>query len=418
MRSPLKPTTTKHLGMGVLVVASMTLLGACSSTGALLPEGEMALLAEMPAALYTVPEAVAGGHAAWAGGHAAWAGGHAAWAGGHAAWAGGDFEVTRAENYDAWKQVHLDTAQQLAPNLGAGVMVAVIDTGIDLEHPIFAGHLVDASLWKDFVDGDSTPQEVGTAGADMGFGHGTGVAATVLQVAPKALILPIRVLKPDGSGNTANVGAAIQYAVSKGAKIINMSLGTNDFDCNIQKTIAVSVPDSVIVVASAGNNATMEETFPAVTSKQSPNSYYAQNKAVKAQLKACGITPSMNSGVNTRTIGVGSVSTVMRDQKSSFSAYGKGLEMLAPGENIFTAVPGGQVGAWSGTSFAAPMVSGALALAMGQKLNPSIDPNKLGEQVAISADRIDTANPKFAGQDYFGFGRLNIENFLKKVLAP
>jgi thermitase len=400
------------------MVASVALLGACSSTGALLPEGETALLGRPTAALYTVPEAVAGGHAAWAGGHAAWAGGHAAWAGGHAAWAGGDFEVTRAENYDAWKQVHLDTAQQLAPKLGAGVVVAVIDTGIDLEHPVFAGHLVDASLWKDFVDGDSTPQEVGTAGVDMGFGHGTGVAATVLQVAPRASILPIRVLKPDGSGSTENVGLAIQYAVAKGAKIINLSLGTNGFDCNIQKTIAAFVPESVVVVASAGNNATMEETFPAVTSKQSPNSYYSQNKAVKAQLKSCGITPSMSSGVNTRTIGVGSVSTVIRDQKSSFTAYGRGLEMLAPGENIFTAVPGSQIGAWSGTSFAAPMVSGALALAMGQTLNPSIDPNKLGEQVAVSSDKIDAANPKYAGLDYFGFGRLNIETFLKNVLAP
>jgi thermitase len=219
-------------------------------------------------------------------------------------------------------------------------------------------------------------------------------------------------LSPDGSGDTEKVSSAIQYAVNSGAKIIKMSLGTDGFDCNIQNTIANFVPDNVIIVSSAGNAGLQDQTFPAATSKQSPNTHYAQNPKENAKVKACGIKPNMSAGVNTRTIGVSSVSTLKLDQKSDLTNYGKGLEMLAPGKNIYITVPGGLVGAWSGTSFAAPMVSGTLALAMGQgNLNPSMTPSKLAVQVSNSSDSVDVANPKYAGQSNFGFSRLNIQTF-------
>ena len=359
---------------------------------------------------YSIPEA------AKASGRSAWMGGRSAWMGGRSAWMGGDPSITLNENQSAWDQIGLPKAQQMAPNLGAGVTVAVIDTGIDLNHPAFQGRLAPAADWKDFVDGDATPQEVGTWGVDAGYGHGTAVAGIILQVAPKAKILPIRVLGPDGSGDTLNVADAIKYAVSKGVKVINISLGTVGFDCNIQKALALSVPDDTVVVASAGNSGDINETFPGLTSHQNPNAQYAKNPTMLAAVKACGINPGQSAQVNIRSVGVGSVSTVNLDKKSDFSTYGSGLEMLAPGENIQTVAPEGATASWSGTSFATPMVSGGLALAMGQKLSNSVNPTRLGVYVANSSTKIDTANPTLVG--YLGFGRLNLVNFLTKVLTP
>jgi thermitase len=365
------------------------------------------------AKMYAAPEATGLGKSAWSGGKSAWSGGKSAWSGGKSAWSGADTSITLAENYDAWKQVHLDTAQGLAKKLGAGVKVAVIDTGVDYNHPAFIGRLAPRSEWRDFVDNDNDPQEVGVGGVDAGFGHGTGVAGVIAQVAPKATILPLRALKKNGSGDTTAIANAIRYAVSVGAKVINLSLGTVGFDCDLQKTLALNVPDGVLVVASAGNNGSTELTFPAATTKQNPNAYYSKNPSVLAQVKACGISPSMSAGVSNRTVGVGSVSTLEFDRKSSFSTYGDGMELLAPGEGIYVPMPGGLLGAWSGTSFAAPMVSGALALAAAETLKGPVW--TLGKHVVNKADPIDAANPGLIGK--LGFGRLNIETFLKTTIV-
>ena len=121
----------------------------------------------------------------------------------------------------------------------------------------------------------------------------------------------------------------------------------------------------------------------------------------------------MSAQMPNRTVGVGSVSTVNPDRKSAFSAYGDGIEVLAPGEGIFVPLPGGLLGSWSGTSFAAPMVSGAIALAAAEALTaPS---GMLGKFVVNKADLIDAANPGLGGK--LGFGRLNIETFLKATIS-
>ena len=400
------------------------LLGACSQTPTLetpaRPEVPGQKVLSKPGVTakpmrYATPEASAEGRAAWGGGRAAWGGGRAAWGGGRPAWGGGDTSITLAENYGAWKQIHLDTAQKLAPKLGAGVMVAVIDTGVDVQHTAFAGRLSDPALWRDFVAQDNDPSEEGIGGTDAGFGHGTGVAGVVLQVAPNTKILPIRALGKDGSGDTTQIASAIKYAVSAGAQIINLSLGTIGFDCDLQKTIAQDVPDSVILVISAGNNNSTEITYPAATSKQSPNSIYNKNPEVRAQVEACDISPAQNSHVKQRTIGVGSVSTLQTDQKSDFSNYGPGLELLAPGENILTTAPDGFVCSWSGTSFAAPMVAGAFALALAEQTDSS-KLLELAQNVVQTSDKIDDLNPSYPSES-FGNGRLNIEALMLKVLA-
>ncbi len=344
---------------------------------------------------------------ALASGRRAWSTGRRAWSTGRRAWSTGDV-ATLQDNQAIWTQIHLQQAQTLAPNWGAGVKVAVIDTGIDLNHPAFVGHLAPSSDWKDFVDADTTPQEV--AGGEA-YGHGTSVASIVMQVAPKALVMPIRVLDSSGAGDTSKIASAIDWAAQHGAKIINLSLGTDaaNFDCAVQKAVALAIQNyGTLMVFAAGNTSDTNINYPAITVKSNPNS----NPAVKACRAApYNLVPSLNAGVNVVSISVGSVNSL--DQKSDFSSYGNKLEMVSPGEDIYGPYPDNAGAAWSGTSMSAPLVSGSLALALGQTLHSGVKVQDLPDILIGKTDSVDALNPSFAGQ--IGKGRLNIENFLKSV---
>ena len=328
----------------------------------------------------------AGGARAWAGGARAWAGGARAWAGGARAWAGGEQTGTPLDNYQAWEQIGLYEAHtELAPNLGEGVTVAVIDTGIDLQHPAFEGRLVDG--W-DFVDNDALPQE---EGAGVNYGHGTAVAGVVLQVAPLAKIMPLRILDADGSGDTDDLVLALDWAIEQGANVINVSLGSAEDSKPVERMLQKAKSHKVAVVASAGNSGDENVTFPA-------------NKAVKG------------GKFKKVLVSVGSVNA--DDEKSSFSTYAKDkVETAAPGEHVFTAYPDEHVIYWSGTSFAAPMVSGALALALGE---PTLDKkvDELPELVAkkVMDDLYDIGANKGEVKDKLGKGRLDLREFLDDVL--
>ena len=317
------------------------------------------------------------GRSAWSGGRSAWSGGRSAWSGGRSAWSGGE-PTTFAENVGYWDQVDLPEGQALTPRLGAGVKVAVIDTGIDLSHPAFAGKLAPSREWIDFVDDDRHPQEINGAN----YGHGTGVADIIVQVAPNATILPIRVLGPDGSGDTTDVVAAIDHAIRMGANIINLSLGTEGEEKALKELVKYARKQDVILVASAGNNAQENILFPARH--------------------------------NSEVLSVGSVDR--HDEISAFSAYGKELSLMAPGEHIYTAAPGRSVAYWSGTSFAAPIVSGAAALALGETAAYP----KLKVKDVIKAVEDETYDVSGRGRNNrykkdLIDGRLDIDNFLQKA---
>ncbi|MCA9836176.1 MAG: S8 family serine peptidase [Trueperaceae bacterium] len=298
-------------------------------------EGELSTLAtETSEDAFSSPEVSASGYSAWAGGFSAWAGGWSAWAGGWSAWAGGSGTSGPNENNNAWQQIKLKEAHAVSRNFGDGVKVAVIDTGFDLDHPVLANHLAPRSEWKDFIDNDDYPAEPNSG---RGHGHGTAVAGIVLQVAPKATILPIRVLESDGTGDLDDVIAAIDYAISQGARVINLSLGTNQWSNSLYHMLYLAKQSKVYVVASAGNSG-QGLTYPGNMS------WYADTHPYVAS--------------------VGSVDA--NGVVSDFSSYQGHLYALAPGEAIASAFPGKQRGAFRGTSFAAPMVSGALALAIGE----------------------------------------------------
>ncbi len=196
----------------------------------------------------------------------AWSGGRKAWSGGRKAWSGGteapDMDgAVLLENAAIWDKLSLIVAHKiLAQNLGKDVIVAVIDTGVDHRHPIFIDRLTPQATWRDFVSGDANPQEV----SGPAYGHGTVVASIVLQVAPQARIMPLRVLGGDGAGNVNHVASAINWAVNKGAKVIQLSLGTLGPSSIIEQAVARAATRGVYVVTSAGNS-NSNPTYPAYT---------------------------------------------------------------------------------------------------------------------------------------------------------
>jgi thermitase len=293
--------------------------------------------------------------------------------------------VTSGLNAATWSKIKLPEALTLAPNAGIGIKVAVIDTGIDLEHPAFKNRLVAPQDMYDFADNDDVPQEVRIDSLSKGFGHGTCVAGIVAQIAPKAKIMPLRVLNPNGSGNSDSVVAAIDWAVAHGAKVINLSLGSQ-YLASLDSEINWATQNGVIVVSSTGNTGNTSVTFPAYDSKR------------------FGTWGDLSIGV---------ASTTIKDTKSSFSTYGN-VEIAAPGENIFVPAPQLRIASWTGTSMAAPIVAGGFALALSQRSYSAFSLRELGKTMARSADGLLLKDIQYGLR--LGDGRVNLQRFLQYAL--
>ncbi len=286
----------------------------------------------------------------------AWAGGWRTWAGGFNAWAGGtNQDATFTENEAFWSQIKLTEGQALAPKLGRDVIVAVIDTGIDYNHPGFENRLAPTHMWQDFIDNDNLPEE-----AEGDFkGHGTAVAGLVIQAAPNAKILPIRVLKGNGQGNLVSVIKGIDHAIMMGADIINLSLGADDTTDALERMLQYAQEKNIPVVSSVGNQAIQAITHPA--NWDSFLNYIDDKGLIKAEL----LTKRDKASIVTAVTSVNA-----EGKKSSFANYGP-VHIAAPGEGILTLYPDNQVVSVSGTSFAAGIISGIYALAKAENKNLS-----------------------------------------------
>ena len=150
--------------------------------------------------------------------------------------------------------------------MGENAIVAVVDTGVDLDHPEFSGRIISG---YDFVDSDEY--------ADDGDGHGTHVAGTIAAsysngeitgVAPRANIMPIRVLDDNGDGYSSDIVAGILWAAENGADVINLSLG-GSFSAAENEAIEIATEDyGAVVVMAAGNESELNPGWPAAIADQ------------------------------------------------------------------------------------------------------------------------------------------------------
>lgn len=283
------------------------------------------------------------------------------------------------DNQLAWAQIGLPGAQ--AVSSGSGVLIAIVDSGIDAAHPIFAGRL--SPVGRNFVPG-AGPGDVADVGdgldndndgdIDEIRGHGTHVAALAAHVAPGATILPVRVLDSDGDTNLFILAAGIYHAIDSGAQVINVSIGSTYRSDLIEDAVEEAVQAGIVVVASVGN-----------LNRAAPQEY-----------------PAMFPGV----ISVGAVDAA--DRRAGFSNYNPLLTLCAPGDDIYSAVPGAHYAQWDGTSFATPLVAGTAALLLAHHPEWSAGPWRAAQVAGFlqaSAANIDALNPGYAG--LLGAGRID-----------
>ena len=259
--------------------------------------------------------------------------------------------------------VRLSDTHCILGEAGGGI-VAVIDTGVDPQHPTLQAVLtggydftrntyggdetadvqqasaavVDDVRWVN--SGTAAPVDQATAdvlsdGNHDDFGHGTMVAGVVHLTAPRAQIMPLKAFAANGQGYTSDIVRAVNYATSLGAKVINMSFSSATASAELRKALTSAMGRNIILVASAGNGGTTTLVYPA-----------AWNAVL------------------------GVASTANDDTRSSFSNYGAQLvDLAAPGEGIITTYPWASFAAAWGTSFSAPFVAGTAALLAG--MSPS-----------------------------------------------
>ena len=285
--------------------------------------------------------------------------------------------------------IRLQDAQNGFGIAGKGI-VAVIDTGVDPNHPVlypillqgydFMRNQPGASEWLDVSGMQSGYTDAGTQNQQPGyvqqstaavldqstaavldgspyvaFGHGTMTSGLVHLVAPKAKILPLKAFSANGTGYLANIVAALYYAVQHGANVVNMSFDLTSSSPSLNKAVSYANKAGVVLVAAAGNENTNAPVYPAA------------------------ISGSV----------VGIASTTDWDARSSFSNYGSyDVWIAAPGEFVISTYPGGTYASSSGTSFSAPLVAGTAALMLNAKssLNQSQAASALSHAVQLTPD--------------------------------
>ena len=217
---------------------------------------------------------------------------------------------------------------------GRGATVAVIDTGIDYNHNEFQGKVVGG---YDFVDNDNIADDLNN--------HGTHVAAIIAGnndgfgitgVAFDANIMPIKVLGADGTGYTSDIIEGIYYAVNSDIKVdvINLSLGGGQNSTAMQNAIRYATDRDVVVVMAAGNNGGSLPISPAIN--------------------------AINHGIAVGAVNQDGNLTSFSNQAGTLLDY-----VTAPGDSITSAITGNRYATYSGTSMAAPFVSGVASLLSG-----------------------------------------------------
>lgn len=253
------------------------------------------------------------------------------------------------------------------------VIVAVVDTGVDLNHPDLKGKLLEG---YNVVDPKSKPLD------DVG--HGTHVAGIIGAIVNNSegvagmswynKVLPVKVLDNSGSGTTYAVAEGIIWAADHGAKVINMSLGNYADAQFLHDAIKYAFDRDIVLIAATGNDNTERPGYPAA---------YPEVFAVSAT------DPDMN--------------------KASYSNYGDYVDVMAPGTSIASTYPNNQYAALSGTSMASPHVAALAGLI--RSLNPDLTNTEVMDLMRQSV--IDLGDP---GHDkYYGYGQVDVYKALQSA---
>ncbi|MBU1913623.1 MAG: S8 family peptidase, partial [Candidatus Thermoplasmatota archaeon] len=252
------------------------------------------------------------------------------------------------------------------------VVVGVLDTGIDWNHPDIA-----ANMWNDsegyhgynFIAGNRIPMDDNTNGYDdLGkyvantyTYHGTHVAGVIGAVAnnnigiagmAQVLLMAVKVMNDSGEGTDSTVASGIRWAVDHGADVVTMSLGVDGASTVLRNAINYATGNGVVTVAASGNSGSSYISYPAAY-------------------------PSV--------IAVGAIDSTNR--RASFSNFGDGLDVMAPGVGIYSTRGGGDgYHDLSGTSTAAPYVAGVVALMLS--VNPALTTAEVGSVINSTASDI------------------------------
>ena len=290
------------------------------------------------------------------------------------------------------QQIVGDLAAIQLRSRGAGVIVAVIDTGIDRDHPDIKDHLwtdpgevpndnvdndndglVDDVFGWNFFDSTQDTMERRAAAQTSIAGHGTFIAGLIALIAPSAKIMPIRAFSPDGLSDSFSVAQGIKYAVDHGASVINLSFGSTEDTPVMHDAVAYAHQRGVLLVAAVGN-----------------------------EDKGNDIAPQFPANWSTEVMSIAALDD--NNRKAGFSNYGSNVSVSAPGVNLISLYPqinnAPDYAAWSGTSFAAPLATAEAALLLEN--NPRRNAREVIEYTAAS---IDSSNPGLAGK--LGRGRID-----------
>ena len=279
-----------------------------------------------------------------------------------------------------WGVDRIDAEVVHSYNKGTGIKVAIIDSGIDLEHP-------DLQVYGDVT------YVSGTSSGDDDYGHGTHVAGTVaaldndigvVGVAPEAYLYAVKVLSSSGSGWWSDVISGIEYAVdpnedgdlSDRMDVINMSLGSRSGSSALQLACNAANDAGIVVVAAAGN---------------SGNSWAYGDRV---------LYPARYDSV------IAVAATDSSDERAYFSSTGPDVELAAPGYSIVSTAMGGGYTTKSGTSMASPHVAGLAALVIASGIEDT-DNGLINDEVRerMQETAIELGDP---GRDNeYGYGLIN-----------